>query len=123
MSEVTEPKLTEKPSWLELPEEEKQSHTYWGCHGHSISRCEEKSKKLWVTLFHSKEEAECYASLPKDSWEWNKKPATSVLLQDAMFQARVNNSAGVAIFGYKNGEWGTLKKYPANVPLGTQSDD
>lgn len=108
--------LLEKPYWLELPEEEKEKHTYWACLGKHATKYTGQNK--WITIFHDKEMAECFASIPKENWVWNGNPAIELTLQQAMFNARKFEARGVKIKGYQNGEWVTLKMYPAEVPLG-----
>jgi len=57
--------LNEKPSWLELPEEEKINHTYWYCTGVSLNLDKRPISERWLTLFHSQEEAEAHACRKK----------------------------------------------------------
>lgn len=126
--------LTQKPSWLELPEEEQVKHTYWSTTGTPLPR---KARGLrqriaaifhradvvgpWTVVFHSKEEAEAHASLSLNSdrgpWRWNGKPAESLSLGQAMYEARANGTLGVAVMGFSAGDWAWLKHFPAGEPL------
>jgi len=51
MNEALEPRITEKPVYWDLPEEEQQKHIYW-CWRESISESERKpfSKSLFFTF-------------------------------------------------------------------------
>lgn len=103
-----------QPSWLELTEPEQVRHTYWTCWGTSNVK---GAKDRWMTLNHTKEEAEAYASIPKATWTWDGKEATPRTLTDAMFEARSGGYAGICVMGYRDGKWQTLKEFPASVPL------
>jgi hypothetical protein len=109
--------LNEKPSWLELPEEEKINHTYWYCTGASLNLDKRLDSKRWINLFHSQEEAEAHASLPNSGWSWDKKRATSCNLKEYLFKARSKGYKGIKIKGFKNGEWVILKDILSGVPL------
>jgi hypothetical protein len=117
-----------KPDWLELPEEEKQSHTYWVCYGTEPKqkkkinwlfwKKKKPSKELWITIFHDKEESELDAYLHKVSnFIWDGEHAQQITLDHAMFRARARGIAGVEICGFKNGKLVCLKKYPSSVLL------
>ena len=109
--------LTSKPSWLELPDEEKQSHTYWVCYGKNINLDSVPKSDRWKFIYHSKEQAEAAACRKNDCWVWDGEPASSVYLKNVMFKARSGGHLGVKIRGYDNGEWKILKVYPVDVPL------
>jgi len=83
--------LKEKPSWLELPESEKLSHTYWVCYGTSINLETTPRESRCFIIFHSKEETEA--------------------------DACCKGLLGVKVKGYVDGKWAILKFYPADVPL------
>lgn len=125
LNPLENPTFSDKPEWLDLPEEEKLRHTYWTCYG-TIKRekrnffkmiFSKKSKEIWVMIYHSQEEAEADACTPNEFWTWNGQPAKKTTLGKAMMQARSGNSLGVAVLGWINGGWSILKKYPKEIPL------
>jgi len=109
--------LKEKPSWLELPESEKLSHTYWVCYGTSINLETTPRESRCFIIFHSKEETEADACCKCENWIWDKKPAQPTTLKETMFDARSKGLLGVKVKGYVDGKWAILKFYPADVPL------
>lgn len=126
--ERIEQDLDKQPSWLDLPEEEKIHHTYWCARGKNINPKVNFFKKfftkknpnleIWHHIFHSKEECEAHASLPNPYFKWDGKDATPVLLNLVMKESRKDpRSKGVAVLGWKDGSWVTLKKYPKEIPL------
>ena len=93
---------------------------YWTCHGTALPT--EDAKEIiggvpFIRVFYSKEDAETCAILPRETWTWNGKPASTITLSEAMFKARRRGRAGVRVMSYSNGEWITVREYPANVPL------
>lgn len=125
--EQQEQRNTEKPSWLELPEEAKQKHVYWTCVGFDVTQNPGfweriRGKKAvcppgWRSIFHSKEEAEAHAAIPSRLWKWDGKEARPYSLQRAMKWARTSGDFGVRCIGWRDGRWQTLKEWPAGVPL------
>jgi hypothetical protein len=118
----------EKPHWLELPEEEKQTHTYWVTYG--TVRGIKPNRKWWqrkpkqqvrrrfTAIMHSKEEAEAHSCTEhSNGWVWDRRPATPITLQEALSDARVCGRDGVHVVGYRDGEWVVLKEYLSGVPL------
>jgi len=108
--------LNEKPSWLELPEEEKLKHTYWRCSGTSHADIVPENT-VWSNIFHSKEDAEAHACIKRDAWTWDRKDATPTTLKEVMSHARKLGRLGVRIKGWKDGAWKILKEYPSHIPL------
>lgn len=93
---------------------------YWACRGTALPT--EEAKEIlgavpFIRVYYSKEDAEADASIPCKIWAWNGKPASTITLSEAMFKARTAGLAGVKIISYSNGEWITVREYPANVPL------
>jgi hypothetical protein len=128
MNETDEPKVTDQPSWLDLPDKE----SYWTCFGNERTppkisfwaRIKKKFKNephkepnLWRVLYYSKEDAEASASQPNEYWVWNKRPAKPELLSEAMFEARTKGDKGVAVLSFQEGEWKIVKRYPVDIPL------
>lgn len=92
----------------------------WTCHGTALHT--EEAKEIlgavpFIRVYYSKEDAEADASIPCKTWAWNGKPASTITLSEAMFEVRQRGLAGVKITSYSNGEWITVREYPANVPL------
>jgi hypothetical protein len=119
--------LDQKPSWLELPEEEKVKHIYWACWGYpkpsktnlfqKIFKKKTKKSKPYKVINTSKEEAEAYISFISNIFVWNQKDAKPITLQQALREARCANAPGVRVIGFQNGQWTTLKTYLSPEPL------
>lgn len=128
MSEVTEPRTTEAPAWLELPDAEikPEKVQLWVCMGTGIppkrkwpwSKPSYRVQDLWIFRCATKEEAEAYASRPNVAWKWNGRAAIPATLADGIANARRGGWAGVRIKAYRDGKWVTIREFPAGVPLG-----
>jgi hypothetical protein len=120
-----ERKLTEQPSWLDLPEEEQMRHTYWACGGYDVPRSWWKRLvsgkgpyvRGWRTIYHSKDESEADAAIPCPNWMWDGEHATPTMLAKVMAQARRNGDFGVQCRGWRDGKWEILKRWPCGEPL------
>ena len=134
INEQEETRLTEKPDWFNLSENEKLEHLYWSTSGTMAPKeVEVKPRWFWqkpkkevihpdnsnryLYCYHSKEEAEAAAVDSDEFWEWDGNPAKTVTLPELMQIARKSHRAGVVVRGFKNGEWAVLKVYYANEPL------
>ena len=123
MRETDEQIVTEqKPAWLELPDKRE----YWTCEGIVLKRPIWKRfmptylkqlKDMYVTMFYSKEDAECSASEQRDYWKWDGQSAQKYKLSASMREARQHGRKGVQVQSFQNGQWVTVKEYPANEPL------
>jgi len=118
VNSLESPGVSPQPAWLELPEKAE----YWACRG-----IVEKSKWWqrrrtrkslgWIVLSYSKEDAEAFAATPNSLWTWDGNPAHPIFLKDAMREARTTARPGVKVQSYQDGDWRTVKKYPAGQPL------
>lgn len=117
------------PAWLDLPDEqiEPKRVELWTCFGTDIPQLKRKwwqrSRPVdadlldtWLCLYPTKEEAEADSSRPSDIWDWDGNPARPFSLEDSLRKCRERRKAGVCIQAYRNGEWVTVREFPASVP-------
>lgn len=103
-----------KPAWMDLPEKT----VYWVCNGW-VKRRRFWQKKLGIYLYlqYTAEDAEASAVCPNETWTWDKLPAERCSLSEAIREARIRGLKGVRVESFQDGEWRTVKEYPAGEPL------
>ena len=53
ITENKEPRTTEQPKWLDLPEKKE----YWTCTGKCVNLTKTPKSERWINLYYSKEDA------------------------------------------------------------------
>jgi len=106
--------------WTEGTEEPRPEELrVWVAMGHSHLGPELKPVGArWMGVFRSKDEAEASACVPSEIWTWDGNPAKTTTLAEVMLRARRGGLAGVALRGFRDGEWVTLKEWRADQPIG-----
>lgn len=121
--EQVEAQTIEKPDWFpeEASEVEERPDIVWSCYGEfdpDLFRAATGKTESWDTVFPTAEEAEAHsATEPGPGWRWDRQPASNELLLDALKAARFQGRLGVRIKAFRNGQWITLREYPAGEPL------
>ena len=113
MIETNEPRTTEQPAWLELPEKE----SYWVTKGTMFNLEIQPQSIRYTVLHYSKEDAETSACIKSDNWEWDGEPATQTTLSETMLRVRKSGRKGIQVKQWQDGEFVTVFQYEANQPL------